>query len=84
MRNGSNQGANLSEARDIFILLQATKKNNIELFFEEIKRLNNTQRRSLIRIVGNLNLPELDWEIKSITNYQYFETTKREIYWSCR
>ena len=47
------------------------KNTNNELLFEEIKRLTNTQRKNPIWIVGDFNLPNIDWEVKFINNYQY-------------
>ena len=47
------------------------KNNNIELFFEEIKRLTSMQRKNSVWIDGYFNLPDIDWKVKSINNYQY-------------
>ena len=41
------------------------KNTNNELIFEEIKRLAS------MWIGGDFNLPDIDWEVKSINNYQY-------------
>ena len=44
---------------------------NGELLFEEIKRLTSIQRKDPIWIGRGFNLPDIDWEVKSINNYQY-------------
>ena len=44
------------------------KNTNNELLFEEIKRLNSMQRKNPIWIGGDFNLPDTDWEVKSINN----------------
>ena len=53
------------------------KNTNKELSFEEIRRITTTQKKNPIGIVGDLDLPDIEWEIKSINNYQY---PKQEIY----
>ena len=47
------------------------KNTNNELLFEEIKRLASMYRKNPMWIGGDLNLPDKDWEVKSINNYQY-------------
>ena len=50
---------------------RSPKNNNNELFFEEIKQLTSIQTKNPIWIGGDFNLPDIDWEVKSINNYQY-------------
>ena len=47
------------------------KNTNNELLFEEIERLTSMQMKNLIWIGRDFNLPDIDWEVKSINNYQY-------------
>ena len=47
------------------------KNTNNELFFEEIKRLASMHRKNPMWIGEDFNLPDIDWEVKSINNYQY-------------
>ena len=44
---------------------------NNELNFEEIKRLASMHRKNPMWICGDFNLPDIDWQVKSINNYQY-------------
>ena len=45
------------------------KNTNNELLFEEIERLTSMQMKNLIWIGRDFNLPDIDWEVKSINNY---------------
>ena len=47
------------------------KNTNNELLFEEIKRLASMHRKNRMCIGGDFNFPDIDWEVKSINNYQY-------------
>ena len=47
------------------------KSTNNELIFEERKRLVSMHRKNPMWIGGDFNLPDIDWEVKSINNYQY-------------
>ena len=47
------------------------KNTNNELIFEEIKRLASMHRKNPMWIGGDFNLPDIDWEVKSINNYQH-------------
>ena len=53
------------------------KNTNNELNFEEIRRITTTQKKNPIWTVGDLDLSDIEWKIKSINNYQY---PKQEIY----
>ena len=50
---------------------RSPKNTNNELLFEEVKQFVNMHRKNLICIGGDFNLPDIDWEVKSINNYQY-------------
>ena len=47
------------------------KNTNNELIFEEIKRLASMRRKNPMWIGRVFNLPDINWEVKSINNYQY-------------
>ena len=47
------------------------KNTNNELLLSEIMQLTSMQRINPIWIGGDFNLPNIDWEVKSIHNYQY-------------
>ena len=47
------------------------KNTNNELLFTEIKRLASMHRKNSMWIGGDCNLLDIDWEVKSINNYQY-------------
>ena len=49
------------------------KSTNNELLFEEIKRLTSMQRKNSIWIDRDFKLPDIDWEVKSISNQQYLK-----------
>ena len=50
---------------------RSPKNTKNELIFEEIKRLASMHRKNPTWICGDSNLPDIDWEVKSINNYQY-------------
>ena len=49
------------------------KNTNNEVLFEEIKQPTSMQRKNLIWIGGDFSLQDIDWEVKSINNYQYLK-----------
>ena len=56
------------------------KNTNNEQLSEEIKQLTSMQRKNPIWIGGDFNLSDIDWEVKSINNYQYLrQITERFI-----
>ena len=50
------------------ICYRPRNSTNNELLFEEIKRLTSMQRKNPCWIEGDFNLPDIDWEVKSINN----------------
>ena len=45
------------------------KNTNNELLLSEIMQLTSMQRINPIWIGGDFNLPNIDWEVKSVHNY---------------
>ena len=57
---------------------RSPKNTNNELLFEEVKLFVSMHRKNLMCIGGGFNLPDIDWEVQSITTS--IQTTNREIY----